>query len=135
MLSHAFYVSTSTFGPHNFVDQDILRQARKNNPKLDVTGCLFRSPSCYAQILEGPYGSVEQIMGAIRVDPRHFDIVEWPPTNTTSRCFRDWSMGYAKSASADARLLAFGRAEPRQISEIADALKRIFETEYERVTG
>ena len=131
MLAHGFYVSRSTFAPQNVADHEILRQARKNNPKLDLTGCLFRAPNYYAQILEGPIQSVEQMMGAIRVDARHFDIIEWPASETASRIFPDWSMGYAKNEIADAQLLAFGQAEQRKISEIAEILQRVFEGDYD----
>ena len=130
MIAHTFYVSKSTLAPHNVVDQDILHQARKNNPRLELTGCLFRAPNTYAQILEGPIQSIEQIMSVIRVDARHYDLIEWPPTETKTRFFQEWSMGYANKDIADAQLSAFGQAKPRQISEIANVLRRVFETEY-----
>lgn len=135
MLTHCFYVSKSTFAPHNVVDQDILHQARKNNTKLELTGCLFRASSTYAQILEGPTQSVEQIMEAIRVDARHYDIIEWSSTVATSRIFPEWSMGYAKNEIADAQLLAFAQAEQRKISEIAGVLQRVFEADYETTSN
>lgn len=131
MLTHAFYVSKSTFAPLNVVDQEILHQAKKNNPRLELTGCLFRAPNLYTQLLEGPKQSIEQMMGVIRVDARHYDIIEWRPTETTTRFFPNWSMGYAKNEIADAQLLAFGQAKQRQISEIAEALRKVLEADYE----
>lgn len=130
MLAQTFYVSKSTFASENVVDNDILYQAGHNNPKLELTGCLFRAANLYGQILEGPVPSIEDMMRAIRLDARHFDIIEWPITETTARAFPDWSMGYAKREFADAELAAFGYAQPRQISEVAEVLKSIFEVGY-----
>ncbi len=130
MLAQTFYVSKSTFAPHNVADKDILHQADQNNPKLELTGCLFRASNLYAQILEGPVQSIETMMRAIRLDARHYDILEWPMTETSERAFPEWSMGYAKKEIADAELAAFGHAQPRQISEIAEVLRNVFEAGY-----
>ncbi len=132
MLAHIFYVSKSTFAPYNSVDQDILLQARKRNPTLDLTGCLFRAPNLYAQILEGPRESIDQVMVRIRVDSRHYDIIEWQPTETANRFFSDWSMGYATKEIADAQLSAFAAAKQRAIAEIAGVLRNVFDTEYDK---
>lgn len=132
MFSHKFYVSTSTFGPDNPSDTDILAQARKNNVELDLTGCLFRSKSHYAQLLEGPERHIEQLMTAIRSDTRHHDIREWPTTPTDKRHFPDWSMGYARYDRGDDTLAAIGTAEPRPVTEVIDLLKVIYKSDFDR---
>lgn len=132
MLTHAFYVSKSTFGPHNVADKEILREARANNSALSLTGCLFRAPNHYAQLLEGPRENVTLMLKRIKEDARHYDVIEWGLSEAEARVFPDWSMGFATSDRADMQLTAFGQAEQRPISDVVDILKRVFDAEYSR---
>lgn len=131
MISQVFYISSSHFSPNNPIDKDILRVARKNNSRLGLTGCLFRSDRYYAQLLEGPEESVWRMMRRIRRDLRHFDIKEWPLTQAPVRTFPDWHMGYSIAEVADYQLKAIGQAEARPIREISENLKLLFEANFE----
>ena len=131
MVSQVFYVSSSVFDSGNPIDKDILREARKNNSRLGLTGCLFRSKHYYAQLLEGPEESVERVMRRIRRDIRHFDIVQWPITQAPVRTFTDWDMGHAIQEAADYQLKAIGQAKARPIREISENLKLLFEANFE----
>jgi hypothetical protein len=51
--------------------QDVVATSRIRNSGLDVTGALLFTGSHFAQILEGPPSSVEELMQSIKRDPRH----------------------------------------------------------------
>ena len=75
--------------------RDILATSRVKNVSASITGALFAAGDQFAQVLEGPAQSVDRLMDAIRVDPRHRDIVVMPTQDVPERSFADWSMAFA----------------------------------------
>ena len=133
MIFQVFYASSSLFEIDNPVDLEILKQARRNNSRLELTGCLFRSRNYFAQLLEGPRDSVEATMAKIRADVRHFDIFEWPQSEAPARTFKDWDMGFAAQAQGDAILLALKHADQQPVAAVVNNLKNLFATQFNAV--
>lgn len=94
MLAQVIYVSRACDPMGAASDKDILDEARTRNARLDLTGFLFRTRSCFVQLLEGPVEAIETVMNLIRADDRHHDIHEWPVNPVEERSFPDFRMGY-----------------------------------------
>ncbi len=85
-------------------DQDvelghILQSARTNNSSQGVTGALLFNDECFAQVLEGPRTSVEQIFERIQRDRRHGQVTVVDNGWADHRDFPDWAMAHAQPAS------------------------------------
>ncbi|MFW2589113.1 BLUF domain-containing protein [Sagittula sp. SSi028] len=74
---------------------DIMKTSTERNASLGVTGCLLATDGQFLQLLEGPQPAIEELMRSIRADPRHMIDIETAAEACTTRCFPDWSMGYA----------------------------------------
>jgi blue light- and temperature-responsive anti-repressor len=75
----------------------ILFDARSKNSGLGITGALLYNHGDFAQILEGPRNLVAQLIGTIRVDPRHLNVTVCLDSPSTERAFPDWSMAFGSS--------------------------------------
>ena len=92
----------------------ILDVARRKNPRLGVTGALLYNDGSFAQLLEGPLASVEQIFESIQRDPRHSDVVVITSGPIEARTFPEWSMAFA------------GRRDLSSHAEAAQAFEHAF---------
>ena len=50
---------------------DIIRSSERRNARLGCSGVLVYSSNLYAQMIEGPSGSVNHLSQRIKIDPRH----------------------------------------------------------------
>ncbi|PIE12117.1 MAG: blue light sensor protein [Rhodobacterales bacterium] len=98
MVFQLLYESRAITPRGQIEDLDILREALERNAQLGVTGYLVRSPSHFAQLLEGEEGVVWELYAQIRRDKRHSDVKTLMTQNGPNRQFPDWSMGYAEIA-------------------------------------
>lgn len=73
---------------------DILKVARENNTKNNITGFLLYINCAFLQILEGEENDVMATFNTIRRDPRHGGVIEIENKEITTRTFPDWSMGF-----------------------------------------
>ena len=81
--------------------KDLLRLARINNKKLDVTGLLlYDGYGTFIQALEGPENSVETLFNIIKADKRHSNINRIGYRDITERTFNDWQMGYKQLSTS-----------------------------------
>ena len=64
----------------------------KNNPQVEVTGCLVSGMNSYLQLLEGFETSVDQLYLKISKDTRHANIKILNEENIENRLFTTWSM-------------------------------------------
>lgn len=74
----------------------ILRQSRRNNPPMGVTGALLYSDGNFLQVLEGPHDAVEEVFERIQQDSRHHAMLVLLDTTAEEREFGDWSMGFVR---------------------------------------
>ena len=70
----------------------ILQTARSNNSRKEVTGALLYSSGYFAQVLEGPKASIEQVFESIQRDQRHKDVTVLECSGIHLRDFAEWSM-------------------------------------------
>ena len=73
----------------------ILKQSKKNNPGVGVTGVLCLSTNIFLQVLEGGRNAVSALYNKIAADPRHKDVVLLRYEEIDERSFGSWSMGQA----------------------------------------
>jgi hypothetical protein len=74
----------------------ILNVAKKANEAASVTGMLYWSREYFMQTLEGDRGAVTKSFVALCNDPRHTDVELIRATDTRTRWFPDWSMGFTQ---------------------------------------
>ena len=88
------YVSTATapMPPHEL--QTLLRQARVRNAVDHVTGMLLYRNGNFIQAIEGPAPAIDGLMGRLRRDPRHRNLITIVREAFRRRAFMDWSMGF-----------------------------------------
>jgi hypothetical protein len=86
--------------------QQILAKSRANNSRDGITGGLFFSDQCFAQVLEGPYDKVEEAFERIQCDMRHREVTVLEASSIAKRDFPAWSMAFTGSTDAS----GFGRA-------------------------
>ncbi len=81
--------------------QNILASARVNNKRIGVTGALLYTDGNFAQILEGPLKSIEQIFEVIQCDHRHSEVTVIHSAPASERNFPEWAMAFAGSSEGD----------------------------------
>ena len=110
--------------------QQILKVARENNSKQDVTGALLFNAGYFAQVLEGPRAEVERIFEKIQRDMRHGDVVVLENGYTQGRDFSEWSMAYVcphseQAATGVALLLNNAWSNPAAATEVLKLLRNL----------
>ena len=90
-LKRIIYVSERT-DVSNANLQKIIASSRKNNPQIEVTGCLISGMNSYLQLLEGFENSVDQLYLKISKDTRHANVKILNEENIENRLFTTWSM-------------------------------------------
>ena len=108
MIVSLLYISRCALEPERAAEQvaDILATARSRNAELQLTGALIWTEVCFAQILEGPEASVDEVMAGIARDPRHTDMRVLFKRPIAERRFSDWRMAYSGTATYVDRHLA-----------------------------
>ena len=86
--------------------RSILNSARANNSRIGVTGALLYNAGNFAQVLEGPLSSIEQVFEVIQRDPRHSEVVVIQSGPAEVREFPEWSMALAGNDATEKMPLA-----------------------------
>lgn len=76
----------------------ILAVSRSNNVQAEVTGAMLHNQGCFAQVLEGPLGSVQEVFERIQCDVRHNAVVVLQAERVGRRLFRAWDMALVRAA-------------------------------------
>ena len=93
LLYNVVYCSRASAGVDDAVVDRIIESARRFNPEHGITGLLVFGSGVFFQWLEGPRDTVTQLMGMIRSDPRHDNIVLLSEVEEVrERLFPDWDM-------------------------------------------
>ena len=95
-LSSLLYVSHSTIPSTDAetVVQQIIAHAIANNADSGLTGALLFTGTHFAQVLEGEQASIDRLMGALRRDPRHDQLLIITQGAVEKRRFRNFLMAY-----------------------------------------
>jgi hypothetical protein len=70
----------------------ILSAARRNNPKLGITGALVCRHDVYLQLIEGPSDAIAGLYARILKDDRHLDVRLLLEEDMNERLFPAWAM-------------------------------------------
>jgi len=93
-LIELIYHSQASCGFDEKMIDALLRQARDNNSKSDITGMLFFDGEFFVQILEGDEVAIDTLYTIIGADARHDNVQKIYQGSIKERSFQDWSMGY-----------------------------------------
>jgi hypothetical protein len=80
------------FGFDNSVLAGILSAARRNNPRLDITGALICRHDLYLQLIEGPAEAIDALFARIAADDRHANVEVLLSEPMGERMFPNWAM-------------------------------------------
>lgn len=72
----------------------ILKVARRNNERLNVTGMLLYRDGNFLQVLEGAKAAVTALFEKIGKDSRHQGVILILEETAETREFPDWTMGF-----------------------------------------
>lgn len=75
---------------------DIIKQSRKFNNEVGITGCLLYHKQEFIQILEGKKETITSLFTKIKADDRHHDVILLHEGEKEQRAFHRWSMAYQK---------------------------------------
>ena len=88
------YESNATGNPTEKDMEQLLLEARTNNLKNDITGCLIYYNGGFIQIIEGEKDKIIELFGKIKIDTRHTDVHLFSDDTITQRTFTNWGMSY-----------------------------------------
>ena len=74
--------------------QQILAVSKRNNWRLDITGCLLFSGRHFVQTLEGKAEELRPLLVRLKADPRHQDVLVLLDHTVQRRLYGSWSMAY-----------------------------------------
>lgn len=120
-----FYVSRATDVLGNAQVQAILQASRRQNARLDITGCLLFSGHCFAQVLEGTEPVVSALARRIAADPRHVGVRVLSQTQRDERDYDHWSMGYLYDLNLEDDLETLLMIPDRSPIVVADVMERM----------
>ena len=120
-----FYVSRATAAFDNAQVQSILQASRRQNARLDVTGCLLFSGHCFAQVLEGRQAVVSALARKIAADPRHVGVRVLSEGQRDERDYADWAMGYLYDLNLEDDLETLLMIPDRSPAVTADVMERM----------
>ena len=124
-ISRFFYVSVRTDPDDLAATQHILQISRRNNRRLDVTGCLLLAGPLFAQVLEGRRDAVVPLVARIAADPRHSEVRVLLEQQTMERQYGEWSMGYFDDSGLEERLRALLTKPHSDPDAVADIMARM----------
>ena len=106
----------------DLTDEDLnaIHQTARHLNVLDgITGLLLFDGSRFLQIIEGAEGAIDNLVGRLRMDPRHSAFEVRDERYVEQRSFPDWSMellrvsvGYRTARDEVATILPAGLAAP-----------------------
>lgn len=101
------YVSRSLLGTGDQQGgiKQIVATAQAKNEHRDITGALIFTNKHFAQYLEGPTPAVDQLMAAIKQDPRHTNVHIIDIPRFSRRYFVEWRMAHGGSSRYVAELV------------------------------
>src|SRR5580704_13094071 len=88
------YASMATHKLEGEALRELVKNARANNARLEITGLLFYKNGSFMQVLEGEEGKTTRLLEKIRKDTRHDGMVILRRHGIQERAFPDWAMGF-----------------------------------------
>ncbi len=101
MLAQLIYASEAS-APMRIGDiEGILKDARRKNRLLDLTGMLLFDRQFFLQVIEGEPQQLSDLYARLVSDSRHKRLKILQFDEVTERRFGDWSMGFAGASLAN----------------------------------
>ncbi len=94
MLKSFVYISSAVKLMSQSELLDLLKQARENNTRNQITGMLLYKDGAFMQAFEGEEEVAMRLHGKILVDTRHKNIITLLSEPLESRQFTGWSMAF-----------------------------------------
>ena len=94
MLKTICYISDSNINNSTNELKELLRIAKINNSKNQITGVLIHKSNNFLQVLEGDQKHVDALYRRISLDDRHQNIFKILETNIEERYFEDYKFGF-----------------------------------------
>ncbi len=91
MIKQYVYISTAVGLSREDVD-GILDACARNNVAREITGLLLYNGRNFLQLLEGKVETLDRLMAAIEVDPRHAGVLVMHKGDVEKRDCPDWAM-------------------------------------------
>jgi hypothetical protein len=111
-LHHLVYVSVAAEEMTDDYLKSLLKNARKNNDKLNVTGMLLYRDGFFMQALEGEKDTIQTLFdNVISQDKRHEKTLILCDNVVTQRRFADWKMGFNKISDEQMNMAGFISAD------------------------
>ena len=101
MLTQLIYSSAASYSFGYEELSGLLRSARQNNAKENITGMLLYAEGSFFQVLEGGAEKIDLLFEKIGSDQRHHSITTIIHEPILERSFSDWTMGYADITPED----------------------------------
>jgi len=123
MLFRLIYASEPAMPLDTAQIEAILATARRNNPRMDITGMLAFDSRAFLQVLEGDRAQLSALYSRLVADTRHRTLHILGMAAIDARDFGGWDMGFAAAnARHQALFLRHGsgrRFEPQRLSAAA----------------
>ncbi len=94
MLKSFVYVSSATRLMTPTELAELLRQARENNEREEITGMLLYNDGNFMQVFEGEEERATRLHNKILLDRRHKNIITLLTETLEERQFGDWLMAF-----------------------------------------
>ena len=101
MLAQLIYASEAS-APMRIGDiEGILKDARRKNRLLDLTGMLLFDRQFFLQVIEGDPQQLSDLYARLAMDRRHKRLKILHFDAISQRTFGEWSMGFAAASNAN----------------------------------
>ncbi len=94
MLKTICYISDSRINKSITDFNNLIRTAKTNNAKNNITGILVYKNNNFLQVFEGAPETVDTIFDKIRMDQRHQNIFKIIDTSIDQRIFEEYKFGF-----------------------------------------
>ncbi|MFT6008192.1 MAG: hypothetical protein ACI9TB_001421 [Parasphingorhabdus sp.] len=121
------YMSSPSHQMNPVEVQALLRRAKHNNDRDNITGILIHDHRRYLQYLEGGQAEVEATFARISVDPRHHAIIRLHGLTIDRRQFPGWAMASKITRPADSLKSCVERLTQDCDAQVADQLLKFAE--------
>ncbi len=120
MLTQLCYASVEVRAFDEPALQALLKKARANNARQDITGLLLYGQGRFVQLLEGEHDLIEVLYQKIVSDPRHQRVFEVYRQSVNTRDFPNWSMAFDRLSDFQPEFLLDSSTARSQISRFLE---------------
>ena len=102
-MHYLVYISAAVYPFSEAELLELLNVSRRNNALLDITGMLLYKDGRFMQLLEGEKDAALALTAKVARDPRHRRLTVLLEGDRPRREFPDWSLGFQRLDTPEAR--------------------------------